>query len=85
MFYKACLTRSSVALHKQSTQSLTLSKLIETGKALKGANKDGGKAQVGITRPQSTIPSIIEQFQQALDELEIEIVRIAVCRCPYGL
>jgi hypothetical protein len=50
-------------------------KLIETGKALKGSNKESGKAQVGITRPQGTIPPMVERFQQALDELEIEIVR----------
>jgi hypothetical protein len=53
---------------------LTYTKLIETGRALKRSNKEGGKAQVGAARPQSTIPTIIEQFQQALDDLEIDIV-----------
>ncbi|EHK99899.1 hypothetical protein M7I_4225 [Glarea lozoyensis 74030] len=54
-------------------QSMLNAVLIETGRALKGSNKEGGKAQVGATRTQSTIPTIIEQFQQALDDLEIDI------------
>jgi hypothetical protein len=55
---------------------LTLGKLIETGKALRAADKDGGRTiAASSTRLRSTIPSAIENFHQALDELECDIVR----------
>ncbi|KAF4624188.1 hypothetical protein G7Y89_g13986 [Cudoniella acicularis] len=50
--------------------------LIETGRALKTSTKDGGRALASTnTRLQSTIPSAVETFQQALDELECDILR----------
>lgn len=55
---------------------LTLWKLIETGKALRSSDKEGGRTIANSsTRLRSTIPSAIENFHQALDELECDIVR----------
>jgi hypothetical protein len=51
--------------------------LIETGKALRSSNKEGGKTLANAkTRLSSTIPSAIENFHLALDEMECDIVRI---------
>ncbi|KAH8667999.1 hypothetical protein BGZ60DRAFT_515447 [Tricladium varicosporioides] len=50
--------------------------LIETGRALKASNKDGGRALASSNaRLQATIPTTAENFQQALDELESDILR----------
>ncbi|KAI9649292.1 hypothetical protein NHQ30_001864 [Ciborinia camelliae] len=50
--------------------------LIETGKALRATGLEGGKTMaVSAIRLHSTIPSITDNFHQALDDLEAEIVR----------
>ncbi|RDL39446.1 uncharacterized protein BP5553_03786 [Venustampulla echinocandica] len=50
--------------------------LIETGRALKTSTKDGRRAlSSNNPRLQSTIPPAVETFQQALDELECDILR----------
>ncbi|KAH8599626.1 hypothetical protein B0O99DRAFT_503351 [Bisporella sp. PMI_857] len=49
--------------------------LIETGKALRAANKERGRPQPSSTRLRSSMPAAIEHFHQALDDLETDIVR----------
>lgn len=50
--------------------------LIETGRALRSSDKEGSRTLANAnTRLRSTIPSAIENFHQALDELECDIVR----------
>lgn len=53
-------------------------KLIETGRALQAASKDSGKdgGAKTNTRFQLAIPSTIENFHQALDDIECDIVSI---------
>ncbi|KAI9743849.1 MAG: hypothetical protein M1818_002583 [Claussenomyces sp. TS43310] len=57
-------------------QSMINGVLIETGKALRSANKKGYET-IGHTniRLQAFIPSAIDNFHMALDELEYDIVR----------
>lgn len=55
---------------------LTPQKLIETGKALRPSNKEGGRTLTTVnTRLRTIIPSAVENFHMALDDLECEIVR----------
>jgi len=57
-------------------QSMSNAILIETGKALRSSNKEGGKTLANAkTRLSSTIPSTIENFHLALDEMECDILR----------
>ncbi|PQE18097.1 hypothetical protein CJF31_00007981 [Rutstroemia sp. NJR-2017a BVV2] len=50
--------------------------LIETGKALRPSDKEGGRTMANSShRLRLTIPNAIDHFHQALDELEAEIVR----------
>ncbi|KAE9370377.1 hypothetical protein N431DRAFT_343717 [Stipitochalara longipes BDJ] len=57
-------------------QSMINGILIETGKALRSSNKEGGKTLANAkSRLSSTIPSAIENFHLALDELECDILR----------
>lgn len=59
-----------------SLQSMVNGILIETGRALRGSDKEGGRTFANAnTRLRSTIPSAIENFHQALDDLESDIVR----------
>lgn len=56
---------------------LISSKLIETGKALRPSNKDGGRTLATVnTRLRTIIPSAAENFHMALDDLECDIVRM---------
>jgi len=49
--------------------------LIEIGKALGSNDKESGRTLAsGGARLQNTIPSAADNFHQALDELEIDIV-----------
>ncbi|KAH8801688.1 hypothetical protein F5884DRAFT_862388 [Xylogone sp. PMI_703] len=57
-------------------QSMINGILIETGKALRASDKESGKTlSHANARLRSTIPSAIDNFHQALDEIEINIVR----------
>ncbi|RFU24334.1 hypothetical protein B7463_g12004, partial [Scytalidium lignicola] len=57
-------------------QSMINGILIETGKALRASDKDSGKTlSQANARLRSTIPSAIDNFHQALDEIESNIVR----------
>jgi len=57
-------------------QSMINGILIETGRALRSSDKEGGRTLANAnTRLRSTIPSAIENFHQALDELECDILR----------
>ncbi|RDW94736.1 hypothetical protein BP5796_00499 [Coleophoma crateriformis] len=50
--------------------------LIETGRALRSSDKDAGRSMgPANARLRSTIPSAIENFHQALDDLENDIVQ----------
>jgi len=50
--------------------------LIETGKALRASDKESGRTVASANaRLRSTIPSAIDNFHQALDEIEADIVR----------
>lgn len=58
---------------------LILRQLIETGKAFRFSSKEGGKSLGSArTRLSTTLPSTVENFHQALDELECDIVRETV-------
>ena len=51
-------------------------KLIETGKALRAADREGGKSLANAnSRIRTNIPGVIDNFHQVLDEFESEIVR----------
>jgi len=52
-----------------------LPKLLETGRALRAADKREGTQSSSDDRLRTTIPVVIETFQQALDDMEIDIVR----------
>ncbi|KAI9052209.1 hypothetical protein LZ554_003568 [Drepanopeziza brunnea f. sp. 'monogermtubi'] len=57
-------------------QSMINGILIETGKALRYSNKDGARNLTNVnTRLKTFIPSATENFHQALDDLESDIVR----------
>ncbi|KAJ5046748.1 uncharacterized protein L3040_003978 [Drepanopeziza brunnea f. sp. 'multigermtubi'] len=57
-------------------QSMINGILIETGKALRSSNKDGARNPTNVnTRLKTFIPSATENFHQALDDLESDIVR----------
>jgi hypothetical protein len=50
--------------------------LIEVGRALRGSDKEGGKTLANSnTRLRSFFPGAIDNFHQALDDLEGDIVR----------
>ena len=56
-------------------ERLTVPKLIETGKALRGSEKEGERTLANAnTRLRSTIPSALDNFHRALDDLESDIV-----------
>lgn len=58
-------------------QLLTPPKLIETGRALRPSDKEGGRSLTNAgTRLKSIVPGAIESFHQALDDLEYDIVRM---------
>jgi hypothetical protein len=55
-------------------------KLIETGRALRASDKEGGRTLANSnTRLRSTIPLAAENFHQALDDLESDIVNNLLC------
>lgn len=55
-------------------------KLIETGRALRASDKEGGRTLANSnTRLRSTIPLAAENFHQALDDLESDIVNNLPC------
>merc|ERR1712093_369759 len=57
-------------------QSMINAVLIETGKALRPSNKDGGRTLATVnTRLRTIIPSAAENFHMALDDLECDILR----------
>ncbi|TAQ90627.1 hypothetical protein B7494_g1038 [Chlorociboria aeruginascens] len=57
-------------------QSMINAILIETGKALRATDKEGGRTKANAnTRLRTTIPSTIDNFHQALDDIESDIVR----------
>ncbi|KAH7342674.1 hypothetical protein BKA65DRAFT_295633 [Rhexocercosporidium sp. MPI-PUGE-AT-0058] len=57
-------------------QSMINAILIETGKALRPSNKDGGRTLATVnTRLRTIIPSAAENFHMALDDLECDIIR----------
>ncbi|KAH6724249.1 hypothetical protein BKA61DRAFT_463518 [Leptodontidium sp. MPI-SDFR-AT-0119] len=57
-------------------QSMINAILIETGKALRPSNKEGGRTLTTVnTRLRTIIPSAVENFHMALDDLECEIIR----------
>ncbi|PVH89580.1 hypothetical protein DL98DRAFT_647323 [Cadophora sp. DSE1049] len=57
-------------------QSMINAILIETGKALRPSNKDGGRTLATVnTRLRTIIPSAAENFHMALDDLECDILR----------
>jgi hypothetical protein len=67
---------SWVSLDLISGASLTCLKLIETGRALRSSDKEGGRSFASAsTRLRSFMPGAVENFHQALDELESDIVR----------
>ncbi|KAL3423205.1 hypothetical protein PVAG01_04952 [Phlyctema vagabunda] len=62
--------------HLDVLQSMINGILIETGRALRPIDKDGSRTLAPTNaRLQSTLPSAVENFHQALDELESDIVR----------
>ncbi|KAK0125492.1 hypothetical protein ONS95_000501 [Cadophora gregata] len=57
-------------------QSMINAVLIETGKALRPSNKDSGRTPTTVnTRLRTIIPSAVENFHTALDDLECDILR----------
>ncbi|KAL2075529.1 hypothetical protein VTL71DRAFT_472 [Oculimacula yallundae] len=57
-------------------QSMINAILIETGKTLRPSNKDGGRALAHAnTRLRTVIPSAVDNFHMALDDLECDIIR----------
>jgi hypothetical protein len=55
---------------------LTQGKLIETGKALRAADREGGRTLANAhSRIRTSIPGIIDNFHLVLDDFESEIVR----------
>jgi hypothetical protein len=52
-------------------------KLIEVGRALRAADKEGGRTLTNAnTRLKSFFPGAIDNFHQALDDLECDIVSV---------
>jgi hypothetical protein len=67
----------SNAFHPMLLTQLTIEQLIETGKALRVNNKESGRTVASANaRLRTTIPSATDNFHQALDELECDIVRV---------
>jgi hypothetical protein len=67
----------STAHYISEGQLLTPPKLIETGRALRPSDKEGGRSLTNAgTRLKSTVPGAVESFHQALDDLEYDIVRM---------
>ncbi|CZT40679.1 uncharacterized protein RSE6_00319 [Rhynchosporium secalis] len=57
-------------------QSMINAILIETGKALRPSSKDGKRAVANVnTRLRTIIPSAVDNFHMALDDLECDIIR----------
>lgn len=55
--------------------SANIIKLLETGKALRGTDRESGKMPTG--RLKGNLPSVTNNFHEALDDLESEIVSLA--------
>jgi len=68
-----------------ASRQLTKEQLIETGKALRVSDKDGGRTMASSNaRLRLTIPNCVDVFHQALDELESDIVRPST-KTQYGV